>query len=172
MGLQIWDDIKSGRAEEDSSLLSRFLVVSYADLKKWTFTYRFAFPGLRMSPQATAASCQPACDFFTKEEVTHPHELNPQTYFLLISYTLIHFIVSDLISRTNILCLCYVYIHVIHSLVCQAAGVVAACTEWRALPSGASKRRFPILLMFLLKIISSGLITFYDYMWFCSMRIS
>jgi ubiquitin-like modifier-activating enzyme ATG7 len=69
--VQIWDDIKSGRAEEDSSLLSRFLVVSYADLKKWTFTYRFAFPGLRMSPQATAASCQAACDFFTQDEVTH-----------------------------------------------------------------------------------------------------
>ncbi|KAG0623166.1 hypothetical protein M758_3G153100 [Ceratodon purpureus] len=88
---KIWDDIKSGRAEEDCSLLSRFLVVSYADLKKWTFTYRFAFPGLRMSPQATAASCQPACDFFTKDE---------------------------------------------------AAGVLAACTEWRALPSGASLTSF------------------------------
>ena len=85
MGLQIWDDITSGRAEEDSSLLSRFLVVSYADLKKWTFTYRFAFPGLRMSPQATAASCQAACDFFSNEEVTHLHRLNLYTHDLLTS---------------------------------------------------------------------------------------
>lgn len=90
---QIWDDIKSGRAEEDTSLLSRFLVVSYADLKKWTFTYRFAFPGLRMSPQATAAACQAARDFFSKDEI---------------------------------------------------AGVLAACTEWRALPSGASLTSFLI----------------------------
>lgn len=82
MVLQIWEDIKSGRAEEDSSLLSRFLVVSYADLKKWTFTYRFSFPGLRMWPQATAASCQAACDFFTTDEVTYLHGLNLQTYYL------------------------------------------------------------------------------------------
>lgn len=71
--LQIWDDITSGRAEEDSSLLSRFFMISFADLKKWTFTYRFAFPGLVMSPQATAAACQPASDVFNSDEVTYLH---------------------------------------------------------------------------------------------------
>ena len=71
--LQIWDDITSGRAEEDSSLLSRFFIISFADLKKWTFTYRFAFPGLVMSPQATAAACQPASDVFNSDEVTYLH---------------------------------------------------------------------------------------------------
>lgn len=71
--LQIWDDITSGRAEEDSSLLSRFFIISFADLKKWTFTYRFAFPGLVMSPQAAAAACQPASDVFNSDEVTYLH---------------------------------------------------------------------------------------------------
>ncbi|CAM6036490.1 unnamed protein product [Sphagnum compactum] len=88
---QIWDDICSGRAEENTDLLNRFLVISYADLKKWTFTYWFAFPGLVMTPPATTASSQPASEVFNKDE---------------------------------------------------AAGILAACTEWRALPSGASSSAF------------------------------
>ena len=48
-------------------------MISFADLKKWTFTYRFAFPGLVMSPQATAAACQPASDVFNSDEVTYLH---------------------------------------------------------------------------------------------------
>jgi len=69
--LQIWDDICSGRAEENTDLLNRFLVISYADLKKWTFTYWFAFPGLVMTPPATTASSQPASEVFNKEEVNY-----------------------------------------------------------------------------------------------------
>jgi ubiquitin-like modifier-activating enzyme ATG7 len=68
---QIWDDICSGRAEENTDLLNRFLVISYADLKKWTFTYWFAFPGLVMTPPATTASSQPASEVFNKEEVNY-----------------------------------------------------------------------------------------------------
>lgn len=69
--LQIWDDIISGRAEEDSSLLNRFLVISHADLKKWIFYYWFAFPGLVMSPPASTTSCRPASEVFNKTEVTY-----------------------------------------------------------------------------------------------------
>ena len=36
---QIWADICSGAAEEDPALLWRFLVLSFADLKKYSFTY-------------------------------------------------------------------------------------------------------------------------------------
>lgn len=71
--LQIWDEITSGRAEAYSSLLSRFFIISFADLKKWTFMYRFAFPGLVMSPQATADACQLASDVFNSDEVTYLH---------------------------------------------------------------------------------------------------
>lgn len=87
--LQIWDDITSGRAEEDSSLLSRFFIISFADLKKWTFTYRFAFPGLVMSPQATAAACQPASDVFNSDEVTYLH--GPFFFLMYMSILQGHF---------------------------------------------------------------------------------
>jgi ubiquitin-like modifier-activating enzyme ATG7 len=93
---QIWDDICSGRAEENTDLLNRFLVISYADLKKWTFTYWFAFPGLVMTPPATTASSQPASEVFNKDE---------------------------------------------------AAGILAACTEWRALPSGESKPHISLQIL-------------------------
>ncbi|XP_031488661.1 ubiquitin-like modifier-activating enzyme atg7 [Nymphaea colorata] len=65
---KIWEDINSGRAEEDCSVLSRFLLISYADLKKWTFRYWFAFPGLVLDPPAIVTDWKPATDFFSPEE--------------------------------------------------------------------------------------------------------
>lgn len=46
VGNEIWEAIKSGRAIEDPSLLSSFLLLTYADLKKYHFFYWFAFPAL------------------------------------------------------------------------------------------------------------------------------
>ncbi|XP_059800046.1 ubiquitin-like modifier-activating enzyme ATG7 isoform X2 [Hypanus sabinus] len=46
VGKEIWEAIKSGRAIEDPSLLSTFLLLTYADLKKYHFYYWFAFPAL------------------------------------------------------------------------------------------------------------------------------
>ena len=43
-GSQIWDDIVSGRAIDDPSLLSRFLLLAHADLKHYCYYYWFAFP--------------------------------------------------------------------------------------------------------------------------------
>ncbi|KAI3740274.1 hypothetical protein L2E82_30700 [Cichorium intybus] len=34
---KVWEDIRSGKAEEDSFFLSRFLLISFADLKKFNF---------------------------------------------------------------------------------------------------------------------------------------
>ncbi|XP_033647359.1 ubiquitin-like modifier-activating enzyme ATG7 isoform X1 [Asterias rubens] len=42
----IWRDITSGAAISDPSLLSRFLLLTYADLKKYHFLFWFAFPAL------------------------------------------------------------------------------------------------------------------------------
>lgn len=36
---QIWQDILSGRAEQDPGLLSTFFVLSYADLKHFRYYY-------------------------------------------------------------------------------------------------------------------------------------
>lgn len=43
-GRMIWDDMVSGAALKDLSLLSRFFVIAFADLKKYHYYYWFAFP--------------------------------------------------------------------------------------------------------------------------------
>ncbi|KAL9250109.1 Ubiquitin-like modifier-activating enzyme atg7-like protein, partial [Drosera capensis] len=65
---KIWDDIHSGAAEKDPVLLSRFLLVTFADLKRWNFHYWFAFPALILHPPATVVNLKPAAKWFTPEE--------------------------------------------------------------------------------------------------------
>jgi len=66
---KIWDDIQTGRAVEDCSLLSRFLLISFADLKKWSFHYWFAFPALMLDPPATVVNISPASQWLSIQEV-------------------------------------------------------------------------------------------------------
>ncbi|KAI7999501.1 Ubiquitin-like modifier-activating enzyme atg7 [Camellia lanceoleosa] len=66
---KIWEDIHSGKAEEDSTILSKFLPISFADLKKWTFHYWFAFPSLSLGPPATLVDLRPASQCLSLEEV-------------------------------------------------------------------------------------------------------
>lgn len=54
---------------EDSAVLSRFLLISFADLKKWTFHYWFAFPALVLDPPATVVDLKRASQYFSLEEV-------------------------------------------------------------------------------------------------------
>ncbi|KAI3456165.1 hypothetical protein Pfo_012828 [Paulownia fortunei] len=65
---KIWEDIRSGKVEEDSRVLLRFLVVSFADLKKWSFHYWFAFPALILDPPATVVDLKPAAQWFSVDE--------------------------------------------------------------------------------------------------------
>ncbi|KAJ8552033.1 hypothetical protein K7X08_028476 [Anisodus acutangulus] len=65
---KIRDGIYSGKVEEDSSVLIRFLVISFADLKKWSFHYWFAFPALVLDPPAALVNLKPASRCFTSEE--------------------------------------------------------------------------------------------------------
>eukprot|EP00062_Callorhinchus_milii_P025153 gi/632985826/ref/XP_007909899.1/ PREDICTED: ubiquitin-like modifier-activating enzyme ATG7 [Callorhinchus milii] len=46
VGKEIWESIKSGRAVEDPTLLNSFILLTFADLKKYHFYYWFAFPAL------------------------------------------------------------------------------------------------------------------------------
>ncbi|KAI6784207.1 uncharacterized protein J7T54_004753 [Emericellopsis cladophorae] len=50
-GRQIWDAINDGSIYSVPSLLSSFIILSYADLKKYKCTYWFAFPALHSDPQ-------------------------------------------------------------------------------------------------------------------------
>ncbi|EGO60611.1 hypothetical protein NEUTE1DRAFT_75898 [Neurospora tetrasperma FGSC 2508] len=50
-GEQIWDAIQDGTIYSCPSLLASFRILSYADLKKYRFTYWFAFPALHSEPQ-------------------------------------------------------------------------------------------------------------------------
>lgn len=42
----LWEDIRSGRAAKDTSLLAPFLLLTFADLKRHVFLYWFAFPSI------------------------------------------------------------------------------------------------------------------------------
>ncbi|XP_027354377.1 ubiquitin-like modifier-activating enzyme atg7 isoform X1 [Abrus precatorius] len=65
---KIWDDILTGKAVEDCSVLSRFVLISFADLKKWSFNYWFAFPALMLDPPATVVNLKPASQWFSVAE--------------------------------------------------------------------------------------------------------
>ncbi|KAK8923456.1 Ubiquitin-like modifier-activating enzyme atg7 [Platanthera zijinensis] len=65
---KIYDDIISGKADDDCTVLSRFLLISFADLKKWTFYHWFAFPALSFDSPATLISIQSASKVFNLEE--------------------------------------------------------------------------------------------------------
>jgi ubiquitin-like modifier-activating enzyme ATG7 len=48
--MQIWDAINDGTIYSIPSLLSSFSIISFANLKKYTFSYWFAFPALHSDP--------------------------------------------------------------------------------------------------------------------------
>ncbi|KAI1439263.1 hypothetical protein GGR50DRAFT_12753 [Xylaria sp. CBS 124048] len=52
---QIWDAIKDGTIYSVPSLLSSYIILSYADLKKYRMTYWFGFPTLPSNPAWTRA---------------------------------------------------------------------------------------------------------------------
>ena len=49
--LKIWEAIHDGSIYECPSLLSAFSLITFANLKKYKFTYHFAFPAIQSDPQ-------------------------------------------------------------------------------------------------------------------------
>ncbi|KAF9962752.1 Autophagy protein 7 [Modicella reniformis] len=66
---QIWDDITSGRSLQDPSTLNRFLLVTFADLKKFKFFYWFAFPALQADPAWTATAMEDITSVWSSAQV-------------------------------------------------------------------------------------------------------
>ncbi|KAJ3670895.1 hypothetical protein LUZ60_008321 [Juncus effusus] len=65
---KILEDILSGKVEEDPSLLLRFIIISFADLKKWGFYYWCAFPALVLDPPAKLLKIKPALFALSSKE--------------------------------------------------------------------------------------------------------
>ncbi|KAJ1961540.1 Autophagy protein 7, partial [Dipsacomyces acuminosporus] len=67
-GAEILDDITSGRATEKPELLWPFLLLSFADLKKYRFCHWFAFPAITADPPDTVVSAIPASRFVSQQQ--------------------------------------------------------------------------------------------------------
>jgi len=68
-GKKILHDILCGKIEECPSLLLRFLVISFADLKNWKVYYNIAFPSVFHS-KMTLLSLHSASEVLSQEEAT------------------------------------------------------------------------------------------------------
>ena len=53
------EDIRSGKADTDPGRLTPFIALTFADLKKWSFYYWFAFPALKLDTPAKVQSRRP-----------------------------------------------------------------------------------------------------------------
>ncbi|XP_044976352.1 ubiquitin-like modifier-activating enzyme atg7 isoform X2 [Hordeum vulgare subsp. vulgare] len=65
---KILHDIMSGKIEEGPSLLLRFLVISFADLKNWKIYYSVAFPSLVFKSEMTLLSLRSASLVLSQEK--------------------------------------------------------------------------------------------------------
>jgi len=70
MCLKIWDAINDGTIYSCPSLLASFLVLSFADLKKYRFSYWFAFPALISDPPWAPVPESPQAKRMTPAETT------------------------------------------------------------------------------------------------------
>lgn len=64
----LWADINSGAAEADPSLLARWSLTAFSDLKKYRFSYWFAFPAITPPSERSFTlkePATPAADYFS-----------------------------------------------------------------------------------------------------------
>ncbi|KAI8807414.1 hypothetical protein BJ742DRAFT_869846 [Cladochytrium replicatum] len=71
---QLWEDVMSGRAINEPHRLSRFLLISFADLKKYKFTYWFAFPALQPAEPHKLNKLSRIGDVYSQEVISSLYE--------------------------------------------------------------------------------------------------
>ncbi|KAI8143271.1 hypothetical protein BJV82DRAFT_106967 [Fennellomyces sp. T-0311] len=88
---KIWQSIQSGDALDRPSVLSHFLMLTFADLKKYKFYYWFAFPALMPTdPWLQPEPMRPIGDTFSPAEIaslTHAYQDADRPPFFLIRRT-------------------------------------------------------------------------------------
>lgn len=77
---QIWDAINDGTIYSIPSLLSSFTILSFANLKKYTFTYWFAFPALHSEPVWKQVEGGPPSQLIGKETTALADEVGTWRY--------------------------------------------------------------------------------------------
>ncbi|KAI8333621.1 hypothetical protein BC941DRAFT_473373 [Chlamydoabsidia padenii] len=82
---EIWQSIQSG----DSNKLTRFLMLTFADLKKYKFYYWFAFPAIIPTKPWSLKSNHPIHQVYTTKQITSLaksyHETNQPGFFIIQS---------------------------------------------------------------------------------------
>ncbi|KAF7730192.1 Autophagy protein 7 [Apophysomyces ossiformis] len=70
---EVWDAIRSKRALDQPELLSQFMLLAFADLKRYKFYYWFAFPAVmpQPSPWKITQPGQPLGETYSPEEIDH-----------------------------------------------------------------------------------------------------
>jgi ubiquitin-like modifier-activating enzyme ATG7 len=67
------EDINSGRALNDPSLLSKFSLITFSDLKKYKFFYWFAFPAILPANPFQLKTISKFKNFYSPEQQTNFH---------------------------------------------------------------------------------------------------
>ncbi|KAI8092479.1 E1-like protein-activating enzyme Gsa7p/Apg7p [Halteromyces radiatus] len=84
---KIWQSIQTGKEISDPSILTSFLMVTFADLKKYKFYYWFAFPAIIPSSPWLVSNLQSIDQIFTPHQITSLatsyHRLNQPPFFLI-----------------------------------------------------------------------------------------
>ena len=75
---QLVADVTSGAALANPALMNRFLLLTFADMKKYHFTYWFCFPALRPFDAELAAPSVPATQAFSAAELAALQQAVPQ----------------------------------------------------------------------------------------------
>eukprot|EP01091_Cochliopodium_minus_P020380 TRINITY_DN8883_c0_g1_i1.p1 TRINITY_DN8883_c0_g1~~TRINITY_DN8883_c0_g1_i1.p1 ORF type:complete len:726 (-),score=230.70 TRINITY_DN8883_c0_g1_i1:44-2176(-) len=82
---KIYKDIDSGEAEKDPSLLNRFFLLLFADLKKYRYYYWFGFPGLHS--EVTSQPAKSITTILNTKQIDNLKKVMTEEPFFLLKIT-------------------------------------------------------------------------------------